>query len=276
MFLPVLFALLANDAPSPLPDTAVTAAAEAPPETAAPATPATEPATTATPTAAASSRVRVLVLDLQAVGVDEETTRTINGVLASLVSQSPSLDVATSADLRTLVDVTVQQQSLGCDVSSCLGELAGAFGAKYILYGDLGHLDEDIIVNVSLFDASAATAVGRSSVTVHRLTEVRERLRPAMAELLVPLGGLPDEEKSTSPLFIGGLVAAGLGTAALVAGGAFATVAELTAANADAPIDAKEQALKDGSVALVVSVVGAVVAVGGAAAALVPVVFEAE
>ena len=222
----------------------------------------------------AGGRQRVLVLDLQGVGVDAETTRVVNGVLASVVSESPLIDVATSADLRALVDVSAQQQASGCDASSCLAELAGAFGARYILYGDLGRLDADIIINVSLFDSQASAAVSRASVVVDELSSLRKHLRPQISTLLAPLGGLPVEVKETSPLFVAGASVAGVGTAVALVAGVLTLVAETKAGTADADIAEKKQALSDGAVALGVTGVAALVAVAGAALATVTLVLE--
>ena len=108
----------------------------------------------------------VLVMDMKSSSVDADTLRTITSTLAVSVSKRPGLSVLTGEDVKKLAEVEADKQMLGCDPSatSCLAEIAGAMGADLVLYGDIGKLGELYVVNLNLFEAGAAKAVGRQAV----------------------------------------------------------------------------------------------------------------
>lgn len=52
---------------------------------------------------------------------------------------------------------------MGCGDSSCLAEIAGAMGAEFVVFGDVGKLGETFVINLNLFDNNAVRpSVGRS------------------------------------------------------------------------------------------------------------------
>jgi hypothetical protein len=207
----------------------------------------------------------VIVLDLAGANIDAESTKLINGLIASLASENKDLELTTGSDLRASLDVEVQRQSAGCSASSCLGEIAGALGARYIVHGDLGKVGSDIVINLSLFDSTVGTALSHTTTTLPDLGVLRAKLRPDMHALLAPLGGLPPDEAPTPVLAIAGAGALGVGVVAGVVGGAFAFAADGVAADADKSPADKKAALRDGLLWLTLAAGGTVVAAGGGA-----------
>ena len=59
----------------------------------------------------------------------------------------------------------------GCDEgsTSCLAELAGAMGARLVLFGDLGKLGDTTVVSLNLFLSDQAQSAGRETVRVKSL-----------------------------------------------------------------------------------------------------------
>jgi hypothetical protein len=134
----------------------------------------------------------VLVMEMKSSSVDADTLRTITSTLAVSVSKRPGLSVLTGEDVKKLAEVEADKQMLGCDPSatSCLAEIAGAMGADLVLYGDIGKLGELYVVNLNLFEAGAAKAVGRQSVQSKAFDEsFIAQLDITVRNLFAPLTG---------------------------------------------------------------------------------------
>jgi TolB-like protein len=190
----------------------------------------TAPATPATPT-------RVLVLDLAregdvAVGVVENVTALVSANLATY----PELDVVANADVRQMMALEGTKQEMGCGDTSCLAELAGALGARFVVFGSVGRLGTKTILHINLFDSSTTQSTGREFVEVTDPGELPAVLPPHIRKLLTrtyaELGfTLPPErvavvaapvERSPLPM-----VLVGGGAAAVVVGGIVAAVGAL-------------------------------------------------
>ncbi len=139
----------------------------------------------------------VLVLPLStSAGVDAGTLGTITSTLAVSVQKHAGLSVLTGEDVKRMAQVEADKQLLGCDTASasCIAEIAGAMGADLALYGDVGKLGDVYVVNLNLFDAGQAKAVGRQGLQVKSLDEsFITQLDIAVTTLLAPVTG----EKTT-------------------------------------------------------------------------------
>jgi hypothetical protein len=114
---------------------------------------------------------------------------------------------------------------MGCDEASCLAELAGAMGARLVVFGDANKLGTVTILTLSLFDSSKTQSVGRVSVQAATIEELPAKLPPAVRDLVrealqseniavAPGVGAPAvDDTAKSPM-------AGVWTWGLVAGGA--------------------------------------------------------
>lgn len=178
---------------------ALLAPAQAPsgPEAAAPveATP-----SEAAPGEAAPEKHRVLALDLTASGVDDNTARIFQGDIGKALARHTALEVMTATDLQTIADLEGQKAALGCDTDSCLAEIAGAMGARYIVYGRLGTIEDIVVVQLNLFDSEAARVVAREDVREVGLKATLAALGPAVDRLVSSLvGGVALSPAATPP-----------------------------------------------------------------------------
>jgi hypothetical protein len=236
---------------------------------------------------------RVLVLDLAregdvAPGVVENVTALVSANLATY----PELDVVANADVRQMMALEGTKQEMGCGDASCLAELAGGLGARFVVFGSVGRLGTKTILHINLFDSSTTQSTGREFIEVADPGELPMVLPPHIRKLLTrtyaELGfTLPPEPvvvaapapvvRERSPL---PLVLLGGGAAAVVVGGVAAVVSVLprldyaaqlakydgTADTATA-ITARDQAVRDASDwntwGAPLAVAGGVVVVGG-------------
>lgn len=165
------------------------------------------------------ARPRALVLDLQGEAVSEETRKSITGLVVVKLTKDPRLDVVSGQEIKGMANLAADKQAAGCD-DACLAEIAGAMDARLIVSGFVGKLGSLTVVNLSLFDATKARAVGRSTIEAESIEEVSGKLDKALDEML---SALPKQKPrrvegaSSSPLPLG-LVAGGAGGALLGAG----------------------------------------------------------
>src|SRR5262249_36153810 len=103
---------------------------------------------------------RALVLDLVGDAVGEQTRKSITGLVVVRLAKDPRIDVVSGQELKGLANLEADKQQSGCD-DSCLAEIAGAMDAQLVVNGFVGRLGSLYVVNLSLFDAKKARAIGR-------------------------------------------------------------------------------------------------------------------
>lgn len=133
------------------------------------------------------ARPRVLVLDFDRNDVDEGTAQVVLAALVEAMSARPEIEVISSRDLNQLADLEAERQAIGCDTSSCLAEIAGAMGARYVVFGALTKLDGLYVANLNLFDAERAEPVQRQSLQGEAARDLIEGAPKAARGLLTPL-----------------------------------------------------------------------------------------
>jgi hypothetical protein len=138
--------------------------------------------------------------------------------------QQQQLDVLSGREIRDALKLEGERQSIGCDQQSCAGELAQAFGARYVAFLVLVRLGSAVTLNLSLFDSQNAAIVGRGSAQANTVAALAPALPGAVRALLanvvkvdaVPLARTPVErspldrvvaEKSNEPKSLGGSTA---------------------------------------------------------------------
>ena len=128
---------------------------------------------------------RVLLLDLEGKGVAPETVEIIYDLVATQLSTHKEFDVITSQDLRQLATLEVEKQKAGCGIDeSCLAELAGAMGTRYVVYGKVGLLGKKTMITLNLFDSVDAKSVAREQVAVIELDELTDMMPLAVTRLM--------------------------------------------------------------------------------------------
>ncbi len=157
----------------------------------------------------------LLVMQARSDNVPQALLRVIATSLTTELATRTSMTVLSAADVAQIADLAATQQNLGCDDSNCLSQIAGALGARYVIYGDAVQLGELLVVNLSLFDVTTATVAKRTSLEIANVQELPARVRAA-APLLLPDGAHANATATTAFPF--GFVAVGGGGAAVVVG----------------------------------------------------------
>jgi TolB-like protein len=221
-------------------------------------------------------RLKLVLLDLDANGVDASLVKTITDTLSSSFARFSQLDVVTAADVRAMMNVDAAKQQAGecTGGDACMSEIASALGADLLVHGSVGKLGDLVVVNISLFDARKSTAVGRQKVQSADLAQLSTLLDDAAGKLAgaASAGGAKAASAAPSASSSGGggvLLWTGVGVGALgvlagaggflVAGSEFGTLQDPTTSRTQ-----KDSALGLYPVTLTTGIVGAAAVAAGA------------
>jgi TolB-like protein len=130
-------------------------------------------------------RPKLVVLELSAAGgVEPSVASALTEGLTSEISRRGFFDVVSAKDIQTLLGVERQRQMLGCseDAQSCLTELAGAMGARFVLSGSLARLGDTYQLTLQTLDSAKAQPIGRATRLSKDLSALREGMPYAVAE----------------------------------------------------------------------------------------------
>jgi hypothetical protein len=226
---------------------------------------------------APSEKPRVLVMDLDGSGVDPSQVKLINGLVTQSMSRFEQYEVISSADVRQLVTVEADKSAAGCDTSTCLAEMAGALGARWVVFGNVGRLGNLTVLTLSLFDTQKAKAADRQRLEVRDIETLPSSIDNALAVLMgvqKPAAPAPTPSKGLPILFYGSAAAAGVGLVGAVVTGIWASSLDGNLANAASSPKDKQDALDTGPWVLGGAAALSVVALAGAGVAAYSLVME--
>ncbi len=128
---------------------------------------------------------KVLLLDPKILNLDEKTAKLITSFITAELSQHETLEIISGEDMRRMMELEAEKQTVGCDDNNnCLAELAGALGADLVIYGELGKLGNQYMLQQSLFNTKAGKAMARISVQSESVDSIPGQLRPKLRYLV--------------------------------------------------------------------------------------------
>jgi TolB-like protein len=191
--------------------------------------------------------VRVLVLPLEPIDVKADTARVITELVTDTYAQIPDFNVVSADEIKRLVELEGDRAQAGCDTNSasCLAELAGALGARYVVFGTVGRLGELTIINLHLFDADNAESMQRHVIRTTEIETLPEKLEQVVLGRAAPVpDDVPEKDDGAAwMLRMGGISAATAGLVGLGASVVGLFMVETTLASPSSPPSDKETAL---------------------------------
>ncbi len=132
----------------------------------------------------AAEKPKLAVLELTAAGgVDIKVAGALTETITQEVANAGFFSVLSSREVQTLVGFERQKQMMGCsEESSCLTELAGAMGARFVMSGTLAKLGEAYQLSLQVLDSNKAQPVGRTVRIAKDLTALQAQIPFAVAE----------------------------------------------------------------------------------------------
>ncbi len=147
---------------------------------------------------ASPQRAKLLVLDTKGSDLSQDQIAALSAIAATRADKFGQVDVAAESDVRALLQVAEQKQQFGCDDDSCLSQLAGALGARYVLATRAGKLGNTFVVSVQLYDAELGAAAARDTVEAYAVDELAGKLAPVVDALCVQVLGPPHAKGGTA------------------------------------------------------------------------------
>jgi hypothetical protein len=164
---------------------------------------------------------KLLMLDLvNGAGVDASSAGPISDAVASEIGKRGYFDVVSQRDVATLLGLERQKQLLGCSEASasCMTELSGALGARFVMSGSLAKLGDAYQLTLSTLDTQRAQPLGRSVRLARDLGTLQAQLPFAIAEATATPSPAP-------PSHLLAYTVIGVGAAGVVFGGVWGIVA---------------------------------------------------
>ncbi len=134
---------------------------------------------------------RLLILDAKNNGADRAAIAALPNTLASEIAQLGTVEVISGADLRRMAELESERMALGCEAESCIAEIAGALGARLVIFSEASRVGSTTVVNLSIFDVNLAKALSRVTVRVEDVGELPDQIVIALPNLVAPLLGEP-------------------------------------------------------------------------------------
>lgn len=116
--------------------------------------------------------IRVLVIDLQAKGVDPLVAQNLTDLLATALARSGRYSVAGPDDVKSLLTAQAERQLLGCEDDPCFSNVAGLVGAQQVVHGSVGKIGETYVVNVSRVDIAKGQVLERATESAPRADDL--------------------------------------------------------------------------------------------------------
>lgn len=158
---------------------------------------------TANGAAETPDKVRMLLLDLKATLIEKEVATIVTNMVSSELAREKSFALITNTDVKQMMALEAEKQTMGCDnESSCLAEIAGAMGARFVVYGDVGKLGSNIIITLNVFDSVQAESAGRVTETVNNLDALPQTVPTLVTQLVAAFKteGTPKVQAASTPV----------------------------------------------------------------------------
>jgi len=138
-------------------------------------------------------------------GVTQDQMDALSDMLSNQIRSMGNYKVIGKSDIRSMLTMEEQRQRLStCNDQSCLAEIGGALGARWVVVGNVSLFGKTYLLNLKLIDvagASVASGVSRSieggeDKLLAELPSASKELLDAVAGQLIPADETtPPEEK---------------------------------------------------------------------------------
>jgi hypothetical protein len=148
----------------------------------------------------AEDEIPVAVMEFTTTGgVTQKQVDALSDLLANEIRKLGNYRVIGQADIRAGLSLEEKKELLGCGSDSCLAELGGALGARWVALGNVGAFGESFLLNLKLMDVSQVKVLGSVSKKVDSESGLIDSLASAARELMAVARPIlhPDEPAQT-------------------------------------------------------------------------------
>ena len=110
--------------------------------------------------ALADDPVAVAVMEFASKGgVTQEQMDALGDMLANNIRASGNYKVIGKSDIRAALNMENHKQLLGCSDESCIAEIGGALGVRWVVIGNISQFGELFLLNLKLLDVDKVTVL---------------------------------------------------------------------------------------------------------------------
>jgi len=148
---------------------------------------------------AAAEETSIAVMEFASKGgVSQEQMDALSDMLANEIRNRGEYRVIGKSDIRTALNLEEQKTMLGCNDNSCLAEIGGALGVRWVVVGNVSLFGETFLLNLKLMDVEAVkVAWGTSKKVTGGQAKLIDALALAVGEMMTSFGKPPKEVKDT-------------------------------------------------------------------------------
>ncbi|MBW2704339.1 MAG: hypothetical protein JRF33_26270 [Deltaproteobacteria bacterium] len=118
-------------------------------------------------------------------GVTQEQMDALGDMLANNIRAAGKYKVIGNSDIRAALNLESQKQLLGCNDDSCVAEIGGALGVRWVVLGNISQFGETYLLNLKLLDVEkVSVAQGISKKIDGGQSALIDALPIAAAELM--------------------------------------------------------------------------------------------
>jgi hypothetical protein len=128
----------------------------------------------------------MLMMGLKAVGpVREHVPALMTRLLLAALQDVRGLKTMGMDDIEMLLTVERKKDAVGCTTNTCMAEIGGALGARFVVSGELGILGSNYTVTLSVLDSQSSTVCARVSRVLPQEDDALGALLPGLVAELV-------------------------------------------------------------------------------------------
>ena len=109
----------------------------------------------------ASRAALIAVPDLVSLGVSGETAQNLTAIITAELGRYDNVRAISSNEMGLLLGAERQKLLLGCTDDSCVSQLADALGAEKILSGQIGLIEQSVVLTLQLTNVKTAQVDAR-------------------------------------------------------------------------------------------------------------------
>ena len=134
--------------------------------------------------APAAAKPTLLVAPLKRVKTDKADAKILTEMIRIQVGQSNRYTLVTPEEMGAIDEELKGNSSGGCEESSCIAEIGGALGARYMITGQFSALESRYILTLKLVDIEQVKANSTTDIRADRVEGIVDQLAAKIAALL--------------------------------------------------------------------------------------------
>ena len=139
----------------------------------------------------------LVVVPVQGKAGDRELADTLAELIRVQAGQSRYYLLVTPEEISAIDEELQRQLSGGCDEASCITQIGGALGARYMVTGKLKRVDQRLILLLKLIDIERVVAINTQSVLATTANQMIDLIPDKISQLLDP--GNRSDQKPLPP-----------------------------------------------------------------------------